>query len=312
MPRTRARPSTTATSGRSSCWRRYAAAWPTSPPAASASSCRSPSSSSRRTSSPTRRRRRSAMGREDLAREALTRKSGLAGQVGDLRGAAGPAPGRGGEAHARLPAAAGQGRGLPHQEGDHQGHLHRRGGADPDQRGVLRHLRGDGRRRHGRPARRGQDRADAGPRRRDRRADRLRRARRRQLASARATTSPASSTRCPRSPTSRPSWPRCKAEVRAPQSIEARRHPRRPPSSPPSRSRPEGGGTGMIVRILGEGQWDVADDQLDRAERPRRRGRVRGGGGGAGPVRRRAGRAAGRRTHGTARRCPTRASWTPT
>ena len=64
------------------------------------------------------------------------------------------APGRGGEAHAGLAAAAGQGRRLPHAEGDHQGHLHRGRGADQDRRGVLRHLRGDGRRRPGDPARR--------------------------------------------------------------------------------------------------------------------------------------------------------------
>ena len=55
-----------------------------------------------------------SMGREDLAREALTRKSGL--QQPDRRpaGPARPAPGRGGEAHPRLAAAAGQGRGVPH------------------------------------------------------------------------------------------------------------------------------------------------------------------------------------------------------
>ena len=29
----------------------------------------------------------------------------------------------------------------------------------------------------------------------------------------------------------------------------------------------------MIVRILGEGQWEVADEQLDRAEPARRGGR---------------------------------------
>ena len=70
-------------------------------------------------------------------------------QIADLQTQHAAAAGRGGEAHDRLPAAAGQGRVLPHQEGDDQGHVHRGRGADQDQRGVLRHLRGDGRRRHG-------------------------------------------------------------------------------------------------------------------------------------------------------------------
>ena len=60
-----------------SCSPRYAAAWPTWPPAASASSSRSTSSSSSRPSSRARPRRRIGVDREDLAREALTRKSGL-------------------------------------------------------------------------------------------------------------------------------------------------------------------------------------------------------------------------------------------
>ena len=129
-------------------------------------------------------------------------------------GPARPAAGRGGEAHPGLPAAPGQGRGLPHQEGDDQGLLQRRAGPDPDQRGVLRHLRGDGRRRHGRAARRGQDRADAGPRGRHRRADRLRRPRRRLLDQRRATTSAASSRRCPPSPMSSASSRRSSPEAR--------------------------------------------------------------------------------------------------
>ena len=65
-----------------------------------------------------------------------------------------------------------------------------------------------------------------------------------------------------------------------------------------------GGAAGVIVRILGEGQYDVSDDALDRlneldaARRGRRRGRRRGG------VRDRPGRAARRRTRrrGAARR----------
>ena len=91
-----------------------------------------------------------SMGREDLAREALTRKSALNQQLSRPADPARPAAGRGGEADPRLAAAAGQGRVLPHPQGDDQGDLHRGRGADPDQRGLLRHLRGDGRRRDGR------------------------------------------------------------------------------------------------------------------------------------------------------------------
>ena len=60
--------------------------------------------------------------------------------------------------------AARQDRGLPHQEGGHQGAVLRRRGAGEDLRGRQRGGRGDGRPRAGDPARRGQDRADARPR----------------------------------------------------------------------------------------------------------------------------------------------------
>ena len=115
-------------------------------------------------------------GREDLAREALTRKSGLTGQLVRPPAAARAAAGGGGEAHPGLPAAADQDRGLPHPQGDAEGDLQRRQGADLGQRGLLGHLQRDGRRRPGHRARRGQDRADAGPLGRHRRAHRLRRA----------------------------------------------------------------------------------------------------------------------------------------
>ena len=124
-------------------------------------------------------------------------------------GPARPAAGRGGEAHQRGAAALDQGRVVPHPQGDDQGDLHGRRGADQDRRGVLRHLRGDERRRPGHAARRGQDRADAGTRRRHRRADGLR-APSRTTASAPAgvaTTSRSSSTGCPRPTTSSSSWP---------------------------------------------------------------------------------------------------------
>ena len=54
-------------------------------------------------------------------------------------------------------------------------------------------------------------------------------------------------------------------------------------------------GAVMIVRILGEGQYDVADDAAGPAQRARRRGRGRRRGGDTGRVRGRARRAARRR-----------------
>ena len=60
--------------------------------------------------------------------------------------------------------AAHEDRGLPDEEGGHQGAVLRRRGAGEDLRGRQRRGRADGRRRPGDPARRGQDRADAGPR----------------------------------------------------------------------------------------------------------------------------------------------------
>ena len=206
--RIRARRSTTRISGSWRCCRRCAAAWPTWPPAASGWSCSSASSSSSRpTSCRSRRRRRSRSGREDLAREALTRRAALQSQIADLRDAARRAAGRGGEAH-RSPRSGCRPRSRrSDHEGDDQGHLHRGRGADPDQRGGLRHLRGDGRRRPGHAAGRGQDRADAGAGRRDRRAARLGRARRRDQPGGRDDIQ-AELDRAAAAPTSRRSWRR--------------------------------------------------------------------------------------------------------
>ena len=116
-------------------------------------------------------------GREDLARAALQARGAAGAAVRRSAGPVHPAAGPRGEADPRLAAARRQGAGLPYPEGDHQGDVHRRRGADPHQRGLLRDLGGHGRRRPGHPASRGQDRADAGPGRRDRRAARLRRPR---------------------------------------------------------------------------------------------------------------------------------------
>ena len=73
---------------------------------------------------------------------------------------------------------------------------------------------------------------------------------------------------------------------------------RAPAASRPSPSRTAGreGAAVMIVRILGEGQLEVADDQLDDAQRARPRGRGGGRGRRRGGVQRRADRAARRRT----------------
>ena len=78
-------------------------------------------------------------------------------------GPAGPAAGRRGEAGRRPAAAGGEGRGVPHPQGDAEGDLHGRRGTDQDQRGVHRDLDGVRGRRAGGPAGRGQDRPDAGP-----------------------------------------------------------------------------------------------------------------------------------------------------
>ncbi len=96
-----------------------------------------------------------AGGREDLAREALTRKSAVTTQIADLHVQLDQLHGAGAEADGRLAAAAEQGRGLPHAEGDHQGHLLGGRGAGPHQRGVHRHLQRARRRRPGDPAGRG-------------------------------------------------------------------------------------------------------------------------------------------------------------
>ena len=120
-------------------------------------------SSSRASSSSRRRRaRRSAAGREDLARQALERKSGLQQQLQGLDQQVEAARGAAGEADRERAAALGQGRGLPLAEGSHQGAVLGRRGAGADRRGGDRDRRADGRHRARDPAREGQDRADAG------------------------------------------------------------------------------------------------------------------------------------------------------
>ena len=96
-----------------------------------------------------------------------------------------------------------------------------------------------------------------------------------------------------RGPSSAAPWARATAVSR-----------RRPAAAGDSAVRAAGGGTGVIVRILGEGQYDVADDalarlnELDATLEARRRGRRRGG------VRGRADRPARRRTRRRRPRTP--------
>ena len=70
-------------------------------------------------------------GNEDLAREALARRAALADQLTDLADPARAGAGPGDQAHRHGPEAPDPGRRLPHEEGDHEGHLH--GGRGPDE-----------------------------------------------------------------------------------------------------------------------------------------------------------------------------------
>ena len=113
--------------------------------------------------------------REDLAREALSRKAAVQAQLGDIM-----AQGQQLEAQQQKliegeQTLAAEGRVLPHAEGGHQGAVQRRRGAGADQRGRDRDRRAHGRRRHGDRPREGQDGADAGARGRGRGADGSRR-----------------------------------------------------------------------------------------------------------------------------------------
>ncbi len=83
-----------------------------------------------------------ALGREDLAREALSRKAALQQQVTDLETQHATLQGE--EEKLTLAAQRLQAKvdAFRTKKGDHQGHLHRRPGPDPHRGGLLRHLRG--------------------------------------------------------------------------------------------------------------------------------------------------------------------------
>ena len=112
-------------------------------------------------------------GHEDLAREALSRKTAVQAQLDGIMQQGQQLEAQQHEARRGTEDAAGQGRGVPHAEGSDQGAVLRRRSAGADRRGGDRDRRADGRRRARDPAREGQDRADAGARKRDRRAHRL-------------------------------------------------------------------------------------------------------------------------------------------
>ncbi len=157
----------------------------------------------------TQARQALAQGNEELARVALERKNGLADRAADARRAGQGARGPAGAPHRVREEAAHQGRGLPHQEGGHQGAVLRRGGPGADQRGRDRRRRGDGRRRARDAAGRGQGRDHEGARRRGVGARGRRDVRGPHAARRRArTTSTGSSASCPARASSTTSWRR--------------------------------------------------------------------------------------------------------
>ncbi len=110
----------------------------------------------------TQARQALSAGNEELARTALERKQRRADRAAVARSAGRRARGPAGEADRVREEAALEDRGLPHEEGSHQGAVLRRRGAGPDLRGRDRRRRGDGRRRARDAARRRQDREHEG------------------------------------------------------------------------------------------------------------------------------------------------------
>ena len=172
-----------------------------------------------------------------------SRPPGARAQVGPPAAAPEPrhageaARGAAGEARGQREGALGQGRGVPHAEGDDQGPVLGRRGAGEDRRGGDRDRRGDGRHGARDPAREGQDRADAGARIGDRRADHLRRAR--------------------------------GLHVRPDRARPRARRARLPVAGGQGAGRDEGGGRlrraaegaqEVIVRLMGEGRFEVDDE----------------------------------------------------
>jgi phage shock protein A len=107
-----------------------------------------------------------AAGREDLAREALTRRAAVTSQMGDLQGQQASLQAEQDKLTVASQRLQAQVEAFRTRKETNQGRLHRRRRRNPHQRGRHRDLRGDGRCRPGRPACAGQDRADASPSRR--------------------------------------------------------------------------------------------------------------------------------------------------
>ncbi len=109
----------------------------------------------------TQARQALSQGREDLARAALERKTVAQTELQSLDQQVQELQNQQEAADREREEAAREDRGLPHQEGGHQGAVLRGRGAGEDLRGRQRGGRGDGRPRAGDPARRGEDRAHA-------------------------------------------------------------------------------------------------------------------------------------------------------
>ena len=116
----------------------------------------------------TQARQALAQGNEDAGPHGARAQDARADRAPDARRAGQGARGPAGAADRERAEAAPEDRAVPHQEGGHQGAVLGRRGPGADRRGRLRRRRGDGRPRAGDAARRGQDRADARPRRRGR------------------------------------------------------------------------------------------------------------------------------------------------
>src|SRR5262245_2949682 len=161
----------------------------------------------------------------------------LAAAAAGARPADSAAPAAAGEARRKREGALGEGRGVPDAEGDDQGAILGRRGAGSDRRGRDRDRRADGRHGPCDPACEGQDRADAGPRVGNRRADDVRGARGLHV---------------------RPDGARPRAGS---DRVAVAGRPRaRADEGRARQGRREEGAAAVIVRLMGEGQYDVDDE----------------------------------------------------
>ena len=141
------RRSTSPTSSSSTTSPRSSAPSPTSPPRASASRSRPSSSRPRATSSPSRPRPPWPRATSRWRARPSRRREAIAGQLKDLDTQHASIVEQETQARGHRDQAPDRGRGVPHEEGDHQGDVHRRRGDRARRRGRQRHLDLDGRRR---------------------------------------------------------------------------------------------------------------------------------------------------------------------